>query len=230
MKPPENGLLTKTSKPDETIDKTSNGEPSIPHHLLPPHLRPAKQKKVAPTSTTPIIDCAKDASSIVEASSLKPVAQPSLKGKSKVLPENGAAVETNSNVKTASNGAQTSRLPSPLKKLDSKPKEEGWAQPVVPAHPLLNAWDGSRANPPEDWEYRTQELIPKKEHKATFQSWLDGQSSEHVTNESIVDITSQEFILGTGVVHDNSIVSGYVVSDPSSPFGAYLNDYPRAKS
>ena len=219
VKPPEPGLITDASKPDNNISQNSNGESAIPHHHLPPHLRPAKPKKAALTSTTSAVDCAEDQSSTVKVSSLKPVAPPSPKGKAKASPVNGAAVETDSNVKTARNEAQTSRPLS--KKNDRKPQDEGWVQPVAPAHPLLNVWDGSPANPPEDWEYRTQLPIPKKERKASFQSWLDGQSSEVAANKSIVDITSQEFILGTGVVHENSIVSGYVFSDPLLPFGAH---------
>ena len=146
---------------------------------------------------------------------------PSLKGKGKVSPENGATIEKGSNFKTTRNEVQTSGLRG--KKYDSKPQDDGWDQPVAPAHPLLNVWDGSPANPPEDWEYRSQQPIPKKERKASFQSWLDGQASEPVANNGTVDITSPEFILGTGVVHENSIVSGYVVLDPSLSFGAHLN-------
>ena len=221
VEPAEPGLKTKFSKPDNNIDMGSNDEPAIAKNLLPPHLRPPKPRKTALTSATSAVDCVKDQSSTVESSSLKPMAPSSPKGKGKASPENGATAETNSNLKTVHNEAQIVRQRS--KKNYSKPQDDGWDQPVAPAHPLLNAWDGSPADPPVDWEYRSQQPIPKKERKASFQSWLDGQASESVANNGTVDITSPEFILGTGVVHENSIVSGYVVSESSPPFSPHLN-------
>lgn len=215
----------------EALEPLDSANPeSTAKTWVPPHLRtPQVQRKPAPApKATPVVDSANDVTSSPPAKSSPITPQvsrtPAPETPMSATKAPSAVADKPHNI---SNGHNSRAHPKPNTTLDedqlsrsrsngkrpangkkTATKDNGWHQPVTPSHPLVNDWDGSPVDVPEDWEGRSRKPIPKVERKTSLDTWFSGQGITPSAGEGIVDITSPDFTLGTGVVHETSITSG----------------------